>query len=684
MLTELRGGLCLISAALGLLLPGPALAVQESTPQSIRVTSGAVHHHSTGRSWGRFFAYSSPVDLTGGGFGGNQIYVFSIVDYACQLGRKELERSNDPLNCPDPAQPYLVLATDANPQDGVDNPSVDSSGTVVAFEALGSFEGKCQGGAANRKQVFIRDLSFNPPKTTPVTCNPDGDSYAPSLNDGGGVVAFVSTANLTGGGSGIPQVFVYQYKVADPTDIRLVGTLQGISTTPVAAGTGPSGAPMLNADGQRVAFESRSDLLGDGHDTGVWQIYLFDRSHIFTSQGNGILFQLTHGDADSRDPYVEEKRPGNIWFDSSATDLLGTPTSSTGRQIYRAVINDQPLADPPIEQWTFGPGNSWMPAVEPSGGKVIFLSDGDLLLNGTTGIRLFSIDFRDPVHQVIYQITARGTIGPRIGASLGAWFATFDSDDDVGGYGVCGRQIWIITYDPGHYTEAGHQRLAVSTLGAKPGEPFPGNPNDSCNDADGCTSDVCVGGQLCMHTQEPEGFKCADGDQCTTGVATCQQGKCTVEPPLNCDDSNKCTDDTCDPNTGCTNEPLSCDPKNPCDVGSCDPATGCAAAPLTGMSGVTCQGDQVKGKTPAQGSKQVLKNLKRAQKLLQQAEKKKPKGAKRKLKQAAKLFQDVMPDITTDQSIPREAAAELVIQIRGLLDAISSVLKDIQTKAGGK
>ena len=98
MLTELRAGLCLISAALGLLLPGPVLAVQESTPQSIRVTSGAVHHHSTGRSWGRFFAYMSPVDLTGGGFGGNQIYVLSIVDYACQLGRPELERSNDPLN----------------------------------------------------------------------------------------------------------------------------------------------------------------------------------------------------------------------------------------------------------------------------------------------------------------------------------------------------------------------------------------------------------------------------------------------------------------------------------------------------------------------------------------------------------------------------------------------------------
>ena len=43
-----------------------------------------------------------------------------------------------------------------------------------------------------------------------------------------------------------------------------------------------------------------------------------------------------------------------------------------------------------------------------------------------------------------------------------------------------------------------------------------------------------------------------------------------------------------------------------------------------------------------------------------------------------------MPEITTDSSISRDAAAELVIQIRGLLDAISSVLKDLQTQAGGK
>src|SRR5262249_39931220 len=157
-------------------------------------------------------------------------------------------------------------------------------------------------------------------------------------------------------------------------------------------------SPMVNRDGLHITFESRSDLLGDGHDTGIWQIFLFDRTL-------GQLFQMTSGDGDSHNPYIEEKTPGTIFFDSTATNLLGPTGTSSGRQIYRALVKDQPTNDPAIEQWTFGPGNSWMPAVEPNGLKVVFLSDGDLLVNGTTGPRLFAIDFRDPVHQVLYQIT---------------------------------------------------------------------------------------------------------------------------------------------------------------------------------------------------------------------------------------------------------------------------------------
>src|SRR5262249_22663424 len=149
------------------------------------------------------------------------------------------------------------------------------------------------------------------------------------------------------------------------SDRRLVGIITGLSTQPVATGTGPSGAPMPNKDGLHIAFESRSDLLGDGHDTGIWQIYLYDRTV-------GQLFQMTSGDGDSHNPYIEEKTPGSIFFDSTATNLLGLTATSTGRQIFRVLLKDQPTNDPAVEQWTFGPGNSWMPAVEPNGLKVVF------------------------------------------------------------------------------------------------------------------------------------------------------------------------------------------------------------------------------------------------------------------------------------------------------------------------
>ncbi len=676
MLTELRAGLCLLSLSLALLLPGPAAAIQRAAPQSIRVTSGAMHQHSTGRSWGRYFAFSSPVDLTGEGSIASQAYVFSIVDYACQIGRPDLQLdSEDPVTCPTPAKPYLVKATNGAPADNISNPSVNSTGTIVAFEAFGSYEGKCGGAAAGKRQIFVRDIVAN--KTTAVTCEPNGDSYGPSLNDAGGSLVFTSTSGLLGAPVGIPQVYVYQY--ASPEPKPGVGLITPISHGPYALGTAPSGAPMLNKLGDRVVFESRSDLLGTGADTGRWNIFVFDRQL-------ARIFQITRGNGDSRNPYIEEKRPGAIFFDSTATDLPGTEglTPAPGRQVYATATKDS--GDFPfIERWTDGPGSSWLPSVEPNGQKVVFLSDGDLLMNGTTGPRLFAWDFRNAV-RVLYQITGRGNIGGHIGVGLGAWFVSFDSDDDVGGYGICGRQIWIVTYDPAHASDTGgHARLTASLIGQKPGEPSPGNPNDSCGDGDGCTADTCLGGQTCVHEARPEGFVCQQGSQCEDGLGTCQGGECVISQ-LTCDDSDKCTDDTCDDVTGCANTPVSCDDGNACTDDTCDPAVGCQHTQLPEMAGVTCQNQQVKASTPVQGNQQVLKNLRRAQKFVEQAAKKKPKGQKRKLKQAAKLFNKVLPDITTDPQIPRAQASQLAEQIYGLLAQIGDLLNHLQqqTSKGSK
>jgi hypothetical protein len=233
-------------------------------------------------------------------------------------------------------------------------------------------------------------------------------------------------------------------------------------------------------------------------------------------------------------------------------------------------------------------------------------------------------------------------------------------------------------------------RIASATLGLRPTEPAPGNANASCSDGNGCTIDTCIGGQTCAFAQRPNDSVCGEGSQCDEGVATCQGGQCVRESALACDDGNACTDDSCDDVTGCSHAQKGCDDGNLCTTDSCDPADpdgdGCDHDPLPEMMGVACVNDQVQANTPSRGNKQVLKNLRRAQKLVDQAQRKKRKGQIRKLRQASKLFNQVLPDITNDEQIPRVQRTQLVEQIFGLLAQIGEVLNNLQsqTRKGSK
>ena len=120
-----------------------------------------------------------------------------------------------------------------------------------------------------------------------------------------------------------------------------------------------------------------------------------------------------------------------------------------------------------------------------------------------------------------------------------------------------------------------------------------------CDDEDACTDDSCDSDVGCqhVHNQEP----CNDGNPCTT-VDQCQAGVCTGSGALECDDSKVCTDDSCDPATGCTyvanvavcddadkcttvdqcaggtcvgSVPKVCDDSNLCTFETCDPKLGC-------------------------------------------------------------------------------------------------------------
>lgn len=86
-----------------------------------------------------------------------------------------------------------------------------------------------------------------------------------------------------------------------------------------------------------------------------------------------------------------------------------------------------------------------------------------------------------------------------------------------------------------------------------------------CDDGDECTEDSCEPEAGCIN--EPlTGTACDDADVCTL-ADHCDAGEC-VGAPIDCDDGELCTTDSCDPTGGCVfyTNTLPCDDGDPCTV----------------------------------------------------------------------------------------------------------------------
>ncbi len=129
-------------------------------------------------------------------------------------------------------------------------------------------------------------------------------------------------------------------------------------------------------------------------------------------------------------------------------------------------------------------------------------------------------------------------------------------------------------------------------------------PAMDCNDGNPCTDDVCTPGIGCQHTSNTA--PCDDGNACTT-KDQCLASVCVGKTPPDCDDANPCTLDSCAPDSGCVASPLTgpacsdgsactlsdscqagqcvggapmdCNDGNPCTDDSCDAAKGCLHLP---------------------------------------------------------------------------------------------------------
>lgn len=135
--------------------------------------------------------------------------------------------------------------------------------------------------------------------------------------------------------------------------------------------------------------------------------------------------------------------------------------------------------------------------------------------------------------------------------------------------------------------DAGEYTIALS--GARLQVTVPNEPCSLlCDDGNVCTVDTCLPDQdfACSNVQAPPGAPCDDGDACTVADA-CVSGQC-VGSPIQCDDENVCTTDSCDPLTGsCVHQAntLACDDKNACTINDACSNSVCVGEPLASCCG---------------------------------------------------------------------------------------------------
>ena len=113
----------------------------------------------------------------------------------------------------------------------------------------------------------------------------------------------------------------------------------------------------------------------------------------------------------------------------------------------------------------------------------------------------------------------------------------------------------------------------------------------TCDDGNDCTIDTCAGTDGCVYEPLSEG-ECLDGDACTI-ADHCEEGVC-VGTPVECDDDNPCTEDTCDGLGGCafSNVVALCDDGDPCTLGDlCQEGICSGSANLTCDDGNSCTDD---------------------------------------------------------------------------------------------
>jgi uncharacterized repeat protein (TIGR01451 family) len=186
---------------------------------------------------------------------------------------------------------------------GSDAASLSADGGRFAFYSTANLTGS---NADGNSEIFLYDMASA--AFTQITNSTAGFNQLPSLSADGGRIAFLATANLTGGNAdGNAEIFLYDAATANLTQI-----------TNAAAGF--SQFPSISGDGTRVAFSSTADLTA-GNADGSEEIFVYDTA-------TATLTQITDAAAGYSTAPSISADGGHIAFQSNANPTGGNADGS--------------------------------------------------------------------------------------------------------------------------------------------------------------------------------------------------------------------------------------------------------------------------------------------------------------------------------------------------------------------
>jgi hypothetical protein len=116
---------------------------------------------------------------------------------------------------------------------------------------------------------------------------------------------------------------------------------------------------------------------------------------------------------------------------------------------------------------------------------------------------------------------------------------------------------------------------------------------DQCDVAESCDGL----GIACPADEVLDGVSCDDGSVCS-GIDLCEVGICVGSGPLDCDDDDPCTADSCDGVSGCANDPIvGCVPPAAVPTSS-SPDRALFVLLIVVGSGVALLGERARGSQP--------------------------------------------------------------------------------------